>query len=112
MKRYYTIGEVAEMLDVSTSLIRFWESEFDHLKPYKNSKGDRRFTPQNIDQLKEIYHLVRERGFTINGAKKEISSSNKRAKEKAVWMKRLKAIRTFLVELREEVGSEEEAKKE
>ena len=96
------------MLDVSTSLIRFWESEFDHLKPYKNSKGDRRFTPQNIDQLKEIFHLVRERGFTINGAKKEIGNNKKQAKEKAVWVKRLKEIRTFLVELKEELGNKEE----
>ena len=71
-KLYYTIGEVAEMFDVSKSLIRYWESEFSVLKPHKNSKGDRRFTKQNIDQLELIYHLVKERGFTLEGAKKEI----------------------------------------
>ena len=59
-KRYYTIGEVAELFEVSRSLIRFWENEFDILRPHKNSKGDRRFTPQNLEQLQLIYQLVRE----------------------------------------------------
>lgn len=60
------------MFDVSKSLIRFWESEFDLLKPHKNSKGDRRFTKQNLEQFQIIYRLVKERGFTLEGAKKEI----------------------------------------
>ena len=82
LKRYYSISEVAELFDVSKSLIRFWESEFDILKPHKNSKGDRRFTPQNIEQLQLIYHLVKERGFTLPGAKKEIKRQQKMKKEK------------------------------
>jgi len=71
-KLYYSIGEVSEMFEVSKSLIRYWESEFSILKPHKNSKGDRRFTKQNIEQLQLIYHLVKEKGFTLEGAKKEI----------------------------------------
>lgn len=71
-KLYYSIGEVAKMFDVSKSLIRFWESEFDLLKPHKNSKGDRRFTKQNLEQFQIIYRLVKKRGFTLEGAKKEI----------------------------------------
>ena len=58
-KLYYSIGEVADMFDVSTSLIRYWENEFDALRPHKNSKGDRRFTKDNIEQLNEIYHLLK-----------------------------------------------------
>lgn len=71
-KRYYTIGEVADMFDVSKSLIRYWEVEFDFLKPYKNSKGDRRFTIQNIEQFAQIYQLVKERGFTLEGARRAL----------------------------------------
>ena len=82
LKRYYTISEVAEMFKVSKSLIRFWETEFENLKPAKNAKGDRRFTKQNIGQLQLIYHLVRERGFTLNGAKIEMEVLKKRKKEK------------------------------
>ncbi len=68
-KVYYTIGEVAEMFDVNTSLIRFWEKEFDIIKPKKNKKGNRLFTKQDIDNLHIIYHLVKERGMTLKGAK-------------------------------------------
>jgi len=71
-KRYYSIGEVAEMYDVSSSLIRYWENEFPSLKPHKNSKGDRRFTPNNLEELNLIYHLVKERGFTLDGARAEL----------------------------------------
>jgi len=88
-KLYYSIGEIAEMFSVSKSLIRFWETEFDLLKPHKNSKGDRRFTQQNIDQFRTIYHLVKERGFTLEGAKREIKNS------KDYLAKKLKAIDTL-----------------
>ncbi|MDX1667646.1 MAG: MerR family transcriptional regulator [Saprospiraceae bacterium] len=101
LKRYYSIGEVAEMFDVSKSLIRFWEGEFDVLRPHKNSKGDRRFTKNNIEQLQLIYHLVKERGFTLNGAKDEIKRQRVRRKEKAKLIKRLKEIRGFLEDLKE-----------
>lgn len=75
-KRYYTIGEVAEMFGVSKSLIRYWETEFDFLKPHKNSKGDRRFTVQNIEQFGQIYQLVKEQGFTLDGARKALKSKS------------------------------------
>lgn len=65
VKRYYTISEVASMFGVSASLIRFWETEFEVLKPHKNARGDRRFTPENIEQIRKVYHLVKERGFTL-----------------------------------------------
>jgi DNA-binding transcriptional MerR regulator len=68
-KRYYGIGELAKAFDVNPSLIRFWEKEFDILKPKKNAKGNRKFTPQDVKNLSQIYHLVKERGFTLDGAK-------------------------------------------
>ena len=100
MKRYYTISEVANMFDVSKSLVRFWESEFDILKPHKNSKGDRRFTPQNIEQIKTIYHLVKQRGFTLEGAKREIKNQRVREKEKGMVIARLTEIKNFLMDVR------------
>lgn len=71
-KLYYSIGEVSEMFNVSNSLIRYWEAEFSILKPSKNSKGDRRFMVKDIRNLEKIYTLVKERGFTLDGAKKEL----------------------------------------
>ena len=71
-KRYYKIGEVAKAFDVNTSLIRFWENEFEVLKPKKNKKGNRLFTPEDLENLKLIYFLVKEKGFTLEGAKKKI----------------------------------------
>ena len=79
LKRYYSIGEVAEMFDVSKSLIRFWESEFSLLRPHKNSKGDRRFTPQNIEQMRLIYQLVKERTAP---RKRSAACANARARRK------------------------------
>jgi DNA-binding transcriptional MerR regulator len=76
-KLYYSIGEVAEMFGVSNSLIRYWETEFNVLKPSKNKKGDRRFMVKDIRNLEKIYTLVKERGFTLDGAKKELKSKNK-----------------------------------
>jgi len=73
-KLYYSIGEVAEMFSVSNSLIRYWETEFSILKPQKNRKGDRRFKPKDIRILERIYTLVKERGFTLEGARKELSN--------------------------------------
>ncbi|MEQ8702766.1 MAG: MerR family transcriptional regulator [Phaeodactylibacter sp.] len=99
LKRYYSIGEVAELFEVTKSLIRFWEGEFDFLKPHKNSKGERRFTPQNLEQLQLIYELVKERGFTIDGARQEIKRHLKWEEEKAEALKRLKRVRKGLKEL-------------
>lgn len=102
-KLYYSIGEVSEMFDVSKSLIRFWESEFDILKPHKNSKGDRRFTQKNLDQFKIIYHLVKERGFTLEGAKKEIKNNKDSLIKKNEMLKSLTNIKGFLEKFKEDL---------
>jgi DNA-binding transcriptional MerR regulator len=72
-KLYYSIGEVAEMLEVPVSTVRFWENEFEILKPMKNKKGNRLFTPLDIKNLRIIHHLVKEEGMTLTGAKKKLS---------------------------------------
>lgn len=71
-KLYFSIGEVAEMFEVNTSLIRFWEKEFDIIKPHKNKKGNRMFTQQDVRNFQIIYHLVKEQGFTLQGAKDKL----------------------------------------
>lgn len=80
IKLYYTIGEVSEMFGVNTSLIRFWEKEFDIIKPKKNKKGNRLFTPEDIDNFKVIYNLVKEQGLTLEGAKKYLKENKKTVK--------------------------------
>ena len=102
-KLYYSIGEVSKLFGVSKSLIRFWETEFDFLKPHKNSKGDRRFTKQNLEQFQLIYHLVKEKGFTLEGAKKEIAANKTRFAERKKIIERLQKVKGFLAELREEI---------
>jgi len=99
-KLYYSIGEVADMLGVSKSLIRYWENEFSFLNPKKNKKGDRRFTKENIQQLLIIYELVKERGFTLEGAKLEIKTTRKRLITKQEVTTRLHHIRNELDKLR------------
>ena len=80
VKLFYSIGEVAEMFDVNTSLIRFWEKDFDVIKPKKNKKGNRLFTPEDIDNFKVIYNLVKEQGLTLDGAKKYLKENRKAVK--------------------------------
>ncbi|MEN0003048.1 MAG: MerR family transcriptional regulator [Bacteroidota bacterium] len=103
LKRYYTIGEVAERFEVSKSLIRYWEKEFSMLNPHKNSKGERRFTKQNLEQLQLIYHLVKERGFTLEGAKKEIRLQKALLKQKQQMIEKLKRLRNFLKEIQNNI---------
>ena len=102
-KLYYSIGEVAEMFGVSKSLIRFWEAEFETLRPHKNSKGDRRFTKQNILQFKVIYELIKERGFTIKGAKQELKENKEKYENRARAIETLSRIRGFLNHLKDEL---------
>ena len=99
-KKYFSIGEVAEMLEVATSLIRFWESEFDIIKPKKNRKGNRQFTREDIDNVKLIYHLVKEKGYTLQGAKDLLKNGNDSLKEKIEIIDSLKKVKTFLLEIR------------
>ncbi len=77
-KLYYGIGEVSKAFGVNTSLIRFWEKEFDVLQPKKNAKGDRKFTPEDIKNIERIYHLVKEKGFTLAGAKEHLKVEKKK----------------------------------
>ncbi|HOT14801.1 MAG TPA: MerR family transcriptional regulator [Bacteroidales bacterium] len=100
-KVYYTIGEVAEMFGVNTSLIRFWEKEFDVIKPKKNKKGNRLFTKKDIDNFHTIYHLVKERGMTLKGAQKKMKENKEDTENNFEIIKTLKAIREMLVEIRE-----------
>lgn len=102
-KLYYSIGEVAAMFNVNASLIRFWEKEFDIIKPKKNNKGNRLFTIQDIDNLKIIYHLVKERGFTLDGAKNKLKNNRKETIENVELITSLEKIKKFLLELKEEL---------
>ena len=102
-KLFYSIGEVAQIYGVNVSLIRFWENEFDILKPKKNKKGNRMFTKTDLGNLEVIFHLVKERGFTLDGAKKKLKENKKDTIDNISIIKNLKEIRTFLVDLREEI---------
>lgn len=102
-KLFYPIGEVAKMYKVNVSLIRFWEKEFDILKPKKNKKGNRMFTKQDMENLDIIFHLVKERGFTLEGAKKKLKENKKDTIDTITIVKKLKEIRGFLTDLREEL---------
>ncbi|MFV0269457.1 MerR family transcriptional regulator [Sunxiuqinia elliptica] len=100
-KVFYSIGEVADMFQVNTSLIRFWENEFDILKPKKNKKGNRLFTPEDIENIKIIYHLVRERGLTLKGAKQKLKDNKEDTINKYELVDRLKDIRQMLLDMRD-----------
>lgn len=104
-RRYYTIGEVADKLGVSTSLIRSWEGEFDIIKPKRNRKGNRQFTKEDLEHFKSIFHLVKEKGYTLQGAKNFISSGGEHTvQDKMNLIDSLKKIRTFLCELKKEIA--------
>jgi len=98
-KQYYSIGDVSAMFKENNSLIRYWENEFAILKPKKNKKGDRYFRPEDVKNLKMIYHLLRERKYTIEGAK-EFLKNNKAAGEKHEMIESLEKIKMFLLELK------------
>lgn len=102
-KLYYSMGEVAEMFDVNRSLIRHWESKFDCLRPHKNQKGNRMFTPADVEKLKQIYHLVKEQGMTLEGARKAMKGFSRGVSRDTELLERLQRIRSALVEVREEL---------
>jgi DNA-binding transcriptional MerR regulator len=102
-KLYYSIGEVAEMFNVAPSLIRFWESEFEVIQPKKNRKGNRQFTKDDINNVKLIYHLVKEKGFTLIGAKEMVKNDSLALRSKMEMIDSLKRVRKFLVEMREQL---------
>lgn len=101
-KLYYSMGEVAEMFDVNQSLIRYWESKFDCLRPKKNKKGNRMFRPEDIENFKMIYHLVKECGMTLDGAKRAMKQQGaEKVSRNAELLERLQSVRSMLVEVRE-----------
>ena len=102
-KRYYGIGEVAKAFGVNTSLIRFWEKEFDALKPKKNAKGNRKFTPEDIKNLKFIYHLVKERGFTLEGAKTHLKEEKQKTLSNFQIISKLEGVKEQLTKIKEQL---------
>jgi DNA-binding transcriptional MerR regulator len=102
-KRYYSIGEIASAFDVNASLIRFWDKEFDILKPKKNAKGNRMFTPEDVNNLKLIYHLVKERGFTLEGARTHLKEGQKKTLDKFEIITKLESVKAMLVGIKNEL---------
>jgi DNA-binding transcriptional MerR regulator len=102
-KIYYSIGEVSNMLNVNTSLIRFWEKEFDILKPKKNKKGNRQFTKEDVKNYYLIYHLVKERGYTLNGAKEVLKTSISEVKKQKEIVDKMTKIKSFLLNLKQQL---------
>ncbi len=105
-KLYYTMGEVSEMFCVAPSLIRYWEKHFGIIKPVRNKKGNRLFTPTDVDNFKIIYHLVKERGMTLDGAQRTMKQSKKSYSRDAELLESLQKIRSLLLEVREELKEE------
>lgn len=102
-KLYYSIGEVADAFEVNPSLIRFWEKEFNIIKPKKNAKGNRKFTPEDIKNLELIYHLVKVRGFTLEGAKAYLKQEPKETLSKFEIIRKLEGIKSSLIKLKNEL---------
>ena len=103
-KLYYSISEVSEMFGVNNSLIRFWEKEFDIIKPKKNKKGNRMFTKEDIENIRLIYHLVKERGFTLQGAQQKLKENKSDTVNQVEVIDRLNKVRGFLLDLRDKVS--------
>lgn len=102
-KLYYSIGEVAAMFEVNTSLIRFWEKEFKTIQPKKNRKGNRMFTPKDIEQFQVIYHLLKERGFTIEGAKKKLKDNKEETFNATELVNKLQYVRSELEKIKKQL---------
>jgi DNA-binding transcriptional MerR regulator len=102
-KLYFSIGEIARAFDVNASLIRFWDKEFDILKPKKNAKGNRMFTQEDIKNLQLIFHLVKERGFTLEGAKTHLKEGQKKTLDKFEIVSKLENIKAQLLQLKNSI---------
>ncbi len=102
-KLYYSIGEVAEMLDVAVSTVRFWDNEFDILKPMKNKKGNRLFTQNDVKNLRIIHHLLKEEGMTLSGVKKRLSEKWEETDYKYEISQSLQKIRSMLLEIKDSI---------
>lgn len=104
-KKYHSIGDVAKMFGVATSLIRFWEDEFDIIQPKKNKKGHRIFTKDDIESIKLIYHLVKEQGYKIKSAKEIIENKKEKTEDKLEMIESLQKVRAFLIDLRDKMDN-------
>ena len=102
-KRYYKIGEVAKAFDVNTSLVRFWEKEFDIIKPKKNAKGNRLFTQEDIKNFKLIFNLVKERGFTLDGAKQKLKKNPEGIVHNLEIITRLEGVKAELIKIKNQL---------
>ncbi|MFC5284724.1 MerR family transcriptional regulator [Pedobacter alpinus] len=102
-KLYYPIGEVAEMFEVNTSMIRFYEKEFEILQPKKNAKGNRLFRPEDISNLKIIFNLIKDKGFTIQGAKEFMKKNKNEVVEQQKVIESLEKLKSFMLELKEQL---------
>ena len=102
-KRYYKIGEVAKAFGVNASLLRFWEKEFEQIKPKKNAKGNRMFTQEDIANFKLIYNLVKERGFTLDGAKQQLKKKPEATVQNHEIISRLEAVKAALQEIKNQL---------
>ncbi|MBS1748579.1 MAG: MerR family transcriptional regulator [Bacteroidetes bacterium] len=99
-KQYYSIGEVSSMFHLNASLLRYWETEFDIIKPRKNRKGDRHFRPEDIKNLQLIHHLLRQRKYTIEGAKEYLKKNKSKAQQNFELIQRLEKLKSFLLQLK------------
>ncbi|SNV33596.1 HTH-type transcriptional repressor YcgE [Chryseobacterium taklimakanense] len=106
-KLYYSIGEVAKAFDVNTSLLRYWEQEFPILRPKKNKKGNRYFTPEDLKNLKIIYHLVKEKGYTLDGARIALTTNSK-ISETVTMIDRLEFVKAELQKLKDSLTDKPE----
>lgn len=104
-KKYYSIGEVATMFKVAPSLIRYWEGEFEIINPKKDNKGNRRYTKSDIQKIKYIYHLVKEKGFTLQGAQEVIKQGQEQGFDKASAIQKLEELKDFLTNIRDEFNA-------
>ena len=102
-KLYYSIGEVAEMFDVNTSMIRFYEKEFDILQPKKNAKGNRLFRPEDVENLKIIFHLIKDKGFTLQGAKEHMKSNKDEVADNQKVIDSLEKLKAFMIKVGNEL---------
>jgi DNA-binding transcriptional MerR regulator len=104
-KKYFSIGEVADMFKVAASLIRYWEGEFDIIRPKKDKKGNRRYTQDDIQKIRYVYHLVKEKGYTLQGAQEVIAAGKKQGFDKVAAVQKLQEIKDFLINLKHELHS-------
>jgi len=106
-KILYSIQEVAKMFDVNTSLLRYWEKEFDSIRPYKSEKGTRQYRAEDIESVRLVYHLVKEKGLTLTGAKKKLKDNKENVVHTEEIVHKLKIIRSELIALKEELEETE-----